>query len=184
MYPEGAIRWWWVRHAQAAGVEGVYPPSTVDIAEVQEEEPWQKLRDTLPSAAMRLCSPLLRCVQTYERLFSHAPQHIEPAFAEQSFGQWEGRCYDDVWEETHHWPQWNSPEQLVPAGGESFLQLVERVGFAIQRLEQQLSEKDVIVIAHAGVIRAAHCVLRNIQPIDALAITVPHLGVMPLVRVL
>ena len=50
---------------------------------------------------------------------------------------------------------WHAPALERPPGGESFAEVVERVGGAIERISAANGGRDNIVVAHGGSIRAA-----------------------------
>jgi len=60
---------------------------------------------------------------------------VEQALNEQSFGEWHGKKYSDLpallGEAYHRF--WLAPVSMAPAGGESFLDLLERVRAAVSR---------------------------------------------------
>ncbi|MDX2073260.1 MAG: histidine phosphatase family protein [Alphaproteobacteria bacterium] len=77
--------------------------------------------------------------------------HIEwhPALREQSFGEWEGKSYDEVYLKNRGL-DWNRPALLTPPGGESFLDMYARVESFLSAHVQN----NAIIVAHAGSIRA------------------------------
>ena len=74
---------------------------------------------------------------------------------ERSFGIFEGKTFDEIHEtwpdHAHNWrkriPEWQPPE-----GGESLLQLRERVTRTMQELAARHPGEQIVVVAHGGVL--------------------------------
>lgn len=98
-----------------------------------------------------LSSPARRCRQTAAALWPEiAAAQTEPDLWEQDFGAWEGRPLADL-------PDLGPLDAAAlarhrPPGGESFADLCERAGAA---LERHATGGRIAVIAHAGTVRAA-----------------------------
>jgi broad specificity phosphatase PhoE len=95
-----------------------------------------------------------------------AERLIEPEIAEQHFGDWQGRTFDELYKMRgdERFTFWISPASEVPPGGESFVEVVSRVGGAVRRLTEQFAGRQIVAIAHGGSIRAA---LAHALAIDA-----------------
>ena len=116
--------------------------------------------DTMAFAALRgavgvadhwRISPALRCVQTAAVLWPDVAQSQDARLWEQDFGAWEGVAFADL-------PDLGvlTGAELAahrPPEGESFLDLYDRVTPALA--EAAALGGRVVIIAHAGVIRAA-----------------------------
>ena len=176
-------RWWWVRHAPVAGAGGrIY--GQIDVAcETGDREAFRALAAGLPRDAAWFVSPLQRTQQTFAAIAAvHgealARPTVEPAFAEQHFGRWQG----------HSWPEmqaadralyeafWRNPTRTAPPGGESFLAQMRRTARAIARLTATTAAADVVCIAHAGTIRAAVALALNLTPEGAMALVIDNLS--------
>jgi probable phosphoglycerate mutase len=74
---------------------------------------------------------------------------------ERSFGLFEGKTFDEIhqtWpDHAHNWrkriPEWEPPE-----GGESLLQLRERVTRTLHELASRHPGQQIVVVAHGGVL--------------------------------
>lgn len=126
-----------------------------------------------------LCSPLSRCRSTLALLRAASPDLPEPVFRddliEQGFGAWEGRPYAEI-------GAWNGLDLSAMAalrapGGESFLDLVERVRDLIARESVRHAGDTIAVIAHAGVIRAAVTLALDMPPHRGLSLVIDPLSV-------
>lgn len=176
---ERTTRWWWVRHAPVIGEEGRYVGHRDMVADLSDTTSLQGLADQLPSNAVWISSHLVRARGTLGALaglVEGAPEpQVEPAFAEQNFGQWQGRGYDEVYAETGH-QIWNDPASLTPPGGESFNGLISRVGAAIAVRTEGHRGADIISVAHGGTIRGAVALALGCSPERALGISVDNLS--------
>jgi alpha-ribazole phosphatase len=174
--------WWWLRHAPT-GLSGQMIGASDVSAIVPPAQVMQQITRALPQTAAWIVSPLLRCQQTADALSGVAPK-IEPAFAEQDFGVWEKLSYDvaQVRDATEFW---NDPGNSAPPDGESFAAMAKRVQMAIERLSADAEFRDcpdIVVVAHAGVIRAAVALALNLSPAQALCLHVDPLSVTRLTR--
>ena len=123
--------------------------------------------------------------QTAEAIHAHGPAgsgpalarpQVEAGFAEQHFGDWQGRSYAELEEirdgEWHRF--WLAPADTRPPGGESFAEVVSRVAQAVDRLSGEHAGRDIVVVAHGGSIRAAVALALDLEPEKALALTVDN----------
>jgi broad specificity phosphatase PhoE len=106
----------------------------------------------LPHADACWTSPERRARQTAEALALTAA--VEPALRDCDYGFWSGRVFDDVnAREPQAAAAWLSDPAAAPHGGESILALMQRV--ATWLTEQQKHHRQLIVVTHASIIRAA-----------------------------
>lgn len=166
--------WWMVRHAPLKNAAGLYVPEHAEIINDVDVASLHVLKARIPEDAVWFSSDLLRARQTLELLKVEAEQVV--AFREQSFGSWHGRSYDDVWQETKHWPTWDTPAEIVPQEGESFVQMMGRVQGAVSDIAARHGGKHIAVMAHAGVIRSVLVKAWELPAEEALALDVPYLS--------
>ena len=99
-----------------------------------------------------------------------------PDLAEQSFGDWQGLTYDELRHSRggafHRF--WHAPAHEKAPGGESFLDVLERVSRAIHRLIAMHGGRDIIAVAHGGTIRAALGLALGLEPEACLAFTMEN----------
>ena len=174
-------RWWWVRHAPVTGHQGRIYGQADFPADCSNQTVFQSLAAVLPADAVWITSNLRRTHQTAEAILAAMPRAamaatpgiarpaerlIEPDIAEQHFGDWQGRTFDELYKMRgdERFTFWISPASEVPPGGESFVEVVNRVGGAVQRLTEQFAGRQIVAIAHGGSIRAA---LAHALAIDA-----------------
>ena len=102
-------------------------------------------------------SDLGRAHQTAEAIADVAGIPVIPdeGLRERSFGMFEGKTFDEIHEawpdHAHNWrkriPEWEPPE-----GGESLLQLRERVTRTLHTLAARHPGQQIVVVAHGGVL--------------------------------
>jgi alpha-ribazole phosphatase len=162
---------WLLRHAPVDGPRGIIhdtdaPADTSDVAH------FEALRAKLPSTTSIYCSPSRRTRETALALGLHPIE--QPAFREQSFGEWTGRRHDDLALELGpgYDDFWRSPATNRPPSGESFADQIDRVSSGLTAL----SGGDVILVVHSGTIRAALAIALGIAPENALRFTIDPLS--------
>jgi alpha-ribazole phosphatase len=181
-------RWWFIRHAPVVGTTGrVY--GRMDVAcDVSDAASFKALAHRVPDAALWMVSPLSRTQRTAAAIAEQlraagratppAPE-IEPAFIEQDFGEWQGRSYRELGAHGQGDPAhrfWLAPATETPPGGESFADVVRRVGDALGARSARHAGRDIVVVSHGGAIRAAVAHALGIAPEAALAISVDTLS--------
>jgi len=158
-----------IRHTQTATDPGLcYGQSDIALADSFPDE-MANLHDKLPEFdddCTVFSSPLTRCLQLAET-FSNTVT-TDARLQELDFGEWEGKRFDDIDAAVlQHWT--NNFVTAAPPKGENFEDLYQRAGSFWQDLlasatapcvalppasMQSTEAKQVLVITHAGVIRA------------------------------
>ncbi len=175
-------RWWWVRHAPVIGHDGVIYGNSEVSCDTSDTAALGALAARLPEGAVWVASNLSRTQETAQALATAfdgvAPPLVEPALAEQNFGAWHGRSYAELRRdgEVAYHEFWLAPAHHVPPGGESFVQVIERVAGAVARLTETHSGRDIVAVAHGGSIRAALAVALGLEPESALAFRIETLS--------
>ncbi len=164
---EGVLRWWWIRHAPTAGPTNLIHGTDDAPADLANSAALMHLAKSLPATAKTLTSKLPRAVQTFEALRrlnrNLAAAHIDPDLGEQDFGRWTGRSWDEIASEAQGF--WNDPINTAPPAGESYRAMCERVRRCIAT-RNGTPGGDLIVVSHAGPIRAALAVALDL-PLEA-----------------
>lgn len=180
-------RWHWVRHAPVIDPDGVVTGRLDLEADLGDAARIAAQAALLPRGAVWIESPLARARQTGAALRAAlgetAAPLVEPDFVEQHLGAWQGRPAREVYGamSAEH-PFWRDPAGSEPPGGESFTALAARVRAAIARRAPGLAGREVVVVAHAGPIRAAVALARGLDDAAALSIAVEPLSVTVLRR--
>jgi broad specificity phosphatase PhoE len=181
-------RWWWIRHAPVVGVHGRCYGQTDVECDLSDIASFKALAHRVPDNAVWFATPLSRTQRTLRAIAQQLaaagrtapPDHaIEPELIEQSFGEWQGKSYRELGAfglspQSHRF--WLAPATATPPGGESFVAVIGRVGAAITRMTDAHAGRDLVVVAHGGVIRAAVAVALGLAPEASLALSIDTLS--------
>ena len=178
-----ATRWWWVRHAPVREDDGcIYGQKDIGC-DTSDREVFEAVGKILPRNAVWYASSLKRTHQTAEAIWSAgfpkpASMPHEVAFAEQHLGEWQGlnRAAFFASRPIEVGSYWFAPIDDPAPGGESFMDLYNRVRGAIERINIEQAGKDVIAVAHGGTIKAAIGLALG-QPEKGLAFTIDNCSV-------
>jgi alpha-ribazole phosphatase len=160
-------RLWLIRHAPVSGTPGMLHDLGVP-ADVGDSAALSRLKAQLPGNHAAIVSSARRTQQT--ALALGLQPRVEPAFNEQDFGGWTGRTHDELRRELGEAYDafWRVPASGRPPGGESFVAQIARVRTAIDALPTG----DVIIVAHAGTIRAGLAIALGIAAENALSFVI------------
>jgi alpha-ribazole phosphatase len=122
-------------------------------ADLSDQAAIDARRATLPEDAVWLTSGLPRTVQTATALGGTDCRAV-PGLMEQDFGEWNGKSWDDLRDDTAR-EFWQNFATQAPPGGESFVYMMDRVSDAIAELSLEYEGKDIIAVTHSGTIRTA-----------------------------
>jgi alpha-ribazole phosphatase len=182
--PIPSTRFWWIRHAPSAAPPGTLVPRDVppDLG-VPVLETLAALRRRLPEPALHFTSDLTRAFMTAAKL-SHVPAKRHAGLAEQDFGAWAGQTHQALWDsgDEHYRSFLNDPVAACPPEGESFADVCVRVANAIEEFCVTYEGMDLVIVAHAGTIRAALAVALDLAPDRALRFAIDPLSLTGLDR--
>ena len=102
-------------------------------------------------------SPLERALETAEAIARRMKLEVtkSDALNEIDFGEWSGKTFEQL-DSDGRWRHFNTCRSTASVpGGESFLEVQNRVVKEIDRLAQEHREEHVAIVSHADVIRAA-----------------------------
>jgi len=185
-------QFWMIRHALVAENEramlyGVRDVSLCPDTLVAQVPMYQALAARLPQGARWACTPLSRTRRTAEAIFAAGypaqEMAVVPDLIEQDLGDWQGLVHADLpplLSRPAH-PFWPLAGDEVPPGGESFVQVIARVGPAMEQLAEDY-EGDLVVVSHGGAIRAALAHALDVQADNALHFSVHNLSLTRLDR--
>jgi broad specificity phosphatase PhoE len=181
-------RFWWVRHAPVAHDGRIYgqEDKTCDCTDTAV---FSGLARQLPHEAVWVTSNLRRTHETAQAIVRAGlpgPREIPgpdvpaiPELAEQSFGDWQGLTYEELRESRagafHRF--WHAPAHERAPGGESFVDVMQRVAKTIHSLIEPHRGRDIIAVAHGGTIRAALGLALGVDPEACLAFTMDNCSV-------
>ncbi|MGE5538412.1 MAG: histidine phosphatase family protein [Gemmatimonas sp.] len=179
-------RWWWVRHAPVInGRPELYGHKDLDCR-LDDEESLAHLAEWLPDDAVWVTSHLKRAICTADALRSKMGERaadlpapiVDPAFAEQHFGDWEGMSFDELrdWMGTGFEAFWKAPAKVAAPKGESFADVIDRVAEGVARVTSAHAGRDIVAVAHGGSIRAALAHALALDPDAALTFRIDNLS--------
>ncbi len=162
--PKGVVatRWWWVRHAPVREDGGcIYGQKDLGC-DTSDRVVFDAVGKILPRDAVWLASNLKRTHQTAEAIWAAgfpkpSTMKQEAGLAEQHLGEWQGvnRAAFFASRPIAVGSYWFAPIDEPAPGGESFMDLYNRVRSVIERVNAEHAGRDVIAVAHGGTIRAA-----------------------------
>ncbi|OHC74912.1 MAG: hypothetical protein A3G18_01130 [Rhodospirillales bacterium RIFCSPLOWO2_12_FULL_58_28] len=182
MKDSAVTRWWWVRHAPVIYKEGVIYGQLDVPCDTSDTDSFRALARTLPKDAVWVTSHLSRTKETAAAIAAQGLKTskpiVEPDFAEQNMGDWQLKTWDELNVETDQLYRafWHDPAHNAPPGGESFVDVINRVSAVIRRFNADYAGADIVAVAHGGTIRAAVAMALDLTPERALAVTTSNLA--------
>ena len=158
-----------IRHTKTDTLKGLcYGQSDVALAYsfLEEAHQLQQKLPCLKSGSLVFSSPLTRCVKLAERLCDNVI--IDARLLELDFGDWEGRRFDDI--DVAVLQRWTDNfVHVAPPNGESFMDLCLRAGSFWQDVVDGMypASDRILIITHAGVIRALLAHILKLPPANA-----------------
>jgi 2,3-bisphosphoglycerate-dependent phosphoglycerate mutase len=117
---------------------------------------------------MLYASDLQRAWETAEAIAAPRalPVHTEPRLREMAFGRWEGLTYTEIQQrEAQSLVAWEQDQlHSAPPGGETLLQMAERVRAAYVDMLVAGQEKTVGLVAHGGPLQLLLCFALGLPP--------------------
>ena len=153
-----------VRHTETVCEKGIcYGQSDVQILEPYLEL-FESIKQQIPEDAMVYSSPLFRCTTLANYLSNQIIK--DSRLLEMNFGEWELKSWDAIPAEDFT-PWMNDFVNVAVPNGESFVQLHYRVNDFLENELKTASERPIVIVAHAGVIRSILCKVSNVPLKDA-----------------
>jgi alpha-ribazole phosphatase len=175
-------RWWWVRHAPVREDNGcIYGQKDLGC-DTSDRIVFEAVGKILPRHAVWIASNLKRTHQTAAAIWSAgfpkpATMPHEPALAEQHLGEWQGMNRAAFLASRPPGSQWFAELDVPAPGGESFMDLYNRVRGVIDRITSEHAGRDVIAVAHGGTIKSAIGLALGEQPAKGLAFDIDNCSV-------
>jgi alpha-ribazole phosphatase len=175
-------RWWWVRHAPVRSDGGNIYGQTDIACDTGDRDVFEAVAKILPRSAVWVASSLMRTHQTAEAIWDTgfpkpATMGKEAAFAEQNLGRWQGMNRAEFLASRPAGSHWFADIAEPAPGGESFMDLYDRVCGAIVRINAEHAGQDVIAVGHGGTIKAAIGLALGGQPEKGLAFDIDNCSV-------
>jgi alpha-ribazole phosphatase len=156
-------------------------------ADISGHACFRALAAALPASALWFVSPLRRARQTALAIGAAGRDSLgrpvpEPTFeadlAEQDYGAWQGLTRAEIAAASGLGEDapWQRMALMTPPQGESFADLKERVEDVIRRITRHHPGRDIVVVAHAGTIRAAIGLALGLGPEVALSFRIDPLS--------
>ncbi|MEX2643220.1 MAG: histidine phosphatase family protein, partial [Acetobacterales bacterium] len=174
---EQTTRFWMVRHAPVpeAVRELIYGHDDLPAVLDETVASVTALAEALPRPAVLVTTTLRRSIETARAIVDAGYPAPEPiavgGLAEQHFGDWQGLPQVELVRH-RRMPKpafWQVAPEERPPGGESFVDVMARVGDALDGLIADHGGKDIVCVAHSGSIRAALGIALGLTPDRALA---------------
>jgi alpha-ribazole phosphatase len=160
--PTGAVatRWWWVRHAPVREDGGCIYGQRDLGCDTSDRVVFDAVGKILPRHGIWFSSNLKRTHQTADAIWAAgfpkpATMMQEAALAEQHLGEWQGMNRTAFLASRPAGSHWFAAIDVPAPGGESFMDLYNRVRGAIDRITTAHAGQDIIAVAHGGTIKAA-----------------------------
>jgi broad specificity phosphatase PhoE len=175
-------RWWWVRHAPVREDNGcIYGQKDLGC-DTSDRVVFEAVGKILPRGAVWYASNLKRTHQTADAIWAAgfpepAAMTHEADLAEQNLGEWQGMNRAAFIASRPIGSHWFADIGEPAPGGESFMDLYNRVRGAIERINTRHAGKDVIAVAHGGTIKAAIGLALGDQPEKGLAFDIDNCSV-------
>lgn len=170
-----------IRHGEPVGGRA-YRGHNID--DPLSDKGWQQMWDAVGDYAdwdVIVSSPLVRC-----RAFAEAvgerhglPVEVEERFKEVGFGRWEGRTPDQIQHDDaeEYAAFYADPVNARPSGAEDLDAFIARVAHAYQGVAARHAGKKVLIVAHAGVMRAVIAHVVHAEPLGLYRIAVANAGI-------
>src|SRR6202051_3202254 len=153
--PVVATRWWWVRHAPVREDGGcIYGQKDLGC-DTSDRVVFAAGGKILPRNVVCFSRNLKRTHQTADAIWAAgfprpATMTQEAALAEQHLGEWQGITRAASRASRPAGSHWFAAIDVPAPGGESFMDLYNRVRGVIERITVAHAGRDVIAVAHGG----------------------------------
>ena len=173
-----------LRHGEPVGGRRYRGQQDDALTELGWEQMWQSVGEC-DAWQQIVSSPLQRCHAFASALGERigAPVHSESRFAEVGFGDWEGKSRAELeqLDPGQVGRFYQDPINNRPPGAEPLEDFVERVSGGFTKLLANYPGQSVLVVAHAGVIRAILTHVLVMPPAAMYRIHVANAGITRLV---
>ncbi|MEN9803751.1 MAG: hypothetical protein RIS41_598 [Actinomycetota bacterium] len=145
-----------VRHGRTAlnasgRLQGRVDEPLDEVGREQARRLAARLAPSLGDDDLVISSPLVRARDTAAAL--ERDTRIDERWIEMSYGVFDGVPQGDVAPEV--WSRWRNDPGFAPDGGESLLEVAERVHRACDDLREMARDRRVVVVSHVSPIKAA-----------------------------
>ena len=157
-----------LRHGEPVGGRAFRGHGVDDpLSEKGWQQMWQAISEPV-SWDHIISSPMLRCREFAEAMAKkyNIPISIEQNLKEVGFGVWEGRRQSELEAENPEafYGFYQDPVNRRPEGAEPLTEFVSRIAGVYEDALQRYAGKQILWVAHAGVIRAAITYIMGAEP--------------------
>lgn len=118
-------------------------------------------------------SPMKRCAKLAAELANNLSVKTDGRLIELNFGDWEMTSWNSIFQSAAGKAWFADYANTRCPNGESFAEQIERTRLFLSDFQKEIFAK-VLVVTHAGVIRAMMCLLQNKTPDEAFQIPVEN----------
>ncbi len=149
-------RWYWVRHGPTHAKAMV---GWSDLpADLSDTAALGRLAAGLPEAALVVSSDLIRARDTASAIARGRERLADrQGLREMNYGDWEGLGFEEIarTDPARARKFWEAPGRIGPPNGEAWNDFSRRIFGEIAALDAAYPERDLVLVAHFGVILAA-----------------------------
>lgn len=170
--------WWWIRHGPTH--QKAFTGWRDVPADLSDRAALRRLKTFLPKEALVVSSDLIRASATADAISGNRSRlESSPALREFDFGDWDGLTFPQVSERDPHLCRafWDNPGDLAPPNGESWNDLGRRIGKFVQSISAEHGPRDVIAVAHFGVILTQLAIATQTPPAKIISQKIDNLSV-------
>ena len=155
-----------LRHIQTQATEGLcYGQSEPPLPDDFEKQHRQLARALQKQKFHAIySSPLSRCALLAQAIVGDQKVLTDERLMELNFGEWEGLHWNEIEQRPEAQAFFDDYLRCAPPGGESFIQLIERVESFLMEIKNKHPRHQVLVVSHGGPIRAIYGLLENLEP--------------------
>jgi alpha-ribazole phosphatase len=163
-----------IRHTTPAVEKGIcYGQSDLDVTVTFHNES-NIIQQHIPSTIATVhSSPLQRCSKLAQQLFPAHSIQYHPHLKELNCGHWEMQLWDHINKEELD-PWMNDFVNVAVPGGESYVQLYDRVVQTFNKINEQ--QMPAAIVTHGGVIRSILSHITHTPLIDSFNVFKLHYG--------
>ena len=170
--------WWWIRHGPTHAKCMV---CWADIAaDLSDKSMLIKLDEYLPRQAKVISSDLSRAAETASAK-ENGRVRLDNEFdlREFNFGDWDGKNWQEI---SNNYPKlseeyWTQPGDIQPPNGESWNQSSKRINTCVDKINERVKCKNIIAVAHFGVILTQIQRAMRISAVEVLANKIDNFSV-------
>ncbi len=175
-----------IRHGEPVGGR-LYRGHQIDHA--LSEKGWQQMWNAVDDCSdwqYIITSPMKRCSEFAQELAERnsIPVTIENNLKEVGFGSWEGRSREQIMADNlkEYEDFYRDPVNCRPSGAEPLADFIKRVSSCWDKIINEHAGQHILLVVHAGVIRAIIAHILHAEAIGMYHIKVDNAGVSRIIN--